>query len=377
MHIGLRRAVLASVGLLIVGCAEEKVTPPLLLTPVAQEQPAQVSSKYRAADCHLHLVDFLQRTDGIRAAMAAMDKCGVEDAVVSGMPVVKQWPEDDRTRPEYYLDDDARCYWYSATDILVARQVQSLSPTEQKRFHPIICGFNGADQNAIDHVMRMVDWYPGFWQGIGEVMARHDDLTALTYGDPARADGKALGRIFDFAADHDLPVFLHSNMGSVWKREPIYAAEVEGAVKNHPRTKFVWCHSGISRRIDIPTITDVIDSMLNKYPNLHVDISWVVYETYLTKGGQVNPDWVKLIEAHPDRFIIGTDKVGHFKDYPQEITKYYVFLDALKPETARKLARENLLSVLPKSPATLTHDEQIVLNGQVLPPDSELLRAGK
>ena len=374
MRVRLMGAVLAGLGWSIAGCVDNHVTPPVLNPQLAQ---AAGAAKYRAADCHLHLVDFLQRTDGIRVAMAAMDKCGVEDAVVSGMPVVKQWPEDDRTRPEYYLDDDARCYWYSATDILVARQVQSLSPADQKRFHPIICGFNGADRNAIDHVMRMVDWYPGFWQGIGEVMARHDDLTALTYGDPARADGKALGRLFDFAADHDLPIFLHSNMGSVWKREPIYAPEVEAAVKDHPRTRFVWCHSGISRRIDIPTITQLIATMLDKYPNLHVDVSWVVYESYLTKGGQVNADWVKLIEAHPDRFMIGTDKVGHFSDYPQEITKYYMFLDALKPETAKRLVRENLLSVLPKAGAQLTREEQVALNGQILPGGSELLTAKK
>src|SRR5580692_327083 len=111
MNNGLRRAALFGIGFAIAGCAEPQVTPPLLVTQSAQPQPSvppltsvQLASiKYRAADCHLHLVDFLQRTDGIRAAMAAMDKCGVEDAVVSGMPVVKQWPEDDRTRPEYYL----------------------------------------------------------------------------------------------------------------------------------------------------------------------------------------------------------------------------------------------------------------------------------
>jgi len=94
----------------------------------------------------------------------------------------------------------------------------------------------------------------------------------------------------------------------------------------------------------------VLDGLVNTYPNLYVDVSWVVYENdLLTKDGQPNADWLALIEAHPERFMIGSDKVGHFKDYPQEILKYYKFLDALKPETAKKLARENLLSVLPKT----------------------------
>lgn len=302
-----------------------------------------------------------------------MDACGVEDAIVSGMPLMKEWPQDERMRPEYYLDDDSRCYWYSATDVLVARQVQSLPPEQRRRFHPTICGFNGADRNALDHVKRMIDWYPDFWQGIGEVMTRHDDLTALTYGDPARADNLALAAVFDFAGAHDLPVFLHSNVGSVWKHEPIYMPEVEAAVKAHPRTRFVWCHAGISRRIEIPTLTRELGRMLRAYPNLHADVSWVVYETNLLKGGRPDPRWLALIEAFPDRFMIGTDKVGHFADYPQEVLKYYPFLDALQPATAHKLVRENLLAVLPKRPARLTDDETASLNGH-LPAGTELLR---
>ena len=342
------------------------------VSPAPTTESASV--RYRMADCHLHLVDFLQRTDGIRAALVAMDRCGVEEAVVSGMPVVKQWPQAERLRPEYYLEDDSRCYWYSATDVLVARQVQSLPADQQRRIHPTICGFNGADRNALDHIKRMIDWYPGFWQGIGEVMARHDDLTALTYGEPARADNLAMSRIFTFAGEHDLPVFLHSNIGSVWKHDAIYREEVETAVRDHPNTRFVWCHAGISRRIEIPTLTQNLEEMLRKYPNLQVDVSWVVYETnLLTKDGKPNEQWVKLIEAFPDRFMIGSDKVGHFGNYPDEILKYYNFLDALRPTTAQKLARENLLSVLPKAPARLTDEEAASINGGQ-PVGTELLK---
>jgi hypothetical protein len=352
--------------LVVMGCQSPRTSPP---TQVALPSAAvQLQSlRYRMTDCHLHLVDFLQRTDGINAALAAMDRCGVEDAVISGMPVVKEWPGEERLRPEYYLSDDSRCYWYSATDVLVARQVMSLPAEQRKRFHPTICGFNGADRNAIDHIKRMVDWYPDFWQGIGEVMTRHDDLTALTYGEPARADNLALDSVFKFAGEHDLPIFLHSDIGSVWQREPIYENEVETAVSTHPNTRFVWCHAGISRRIEIPTLTQELRRMLEKYPNLWVDISWVVYENDLIKAGTPDPDWVKLIEAFPDRFLIGTDKVGHFADYPQEVQKYYMFLDVLRPITASKIACENLWSVLPKSPARLSIEESDLLNGRTSP----------
>jgi hypothetical protein len=314
-------------------------TAPTSATPAAD-------GRRRLSDCHVHLVDFLQRTDGIRAVVEAMDKAGVDFAVISGMPVVKQWSAAEPVQPGYYLEDDARCYWYSATDVLVARELMSLPEADRKRFHPIICGFNAADRNAADHIRRMLEWYPGLWQGIGEVMSRHDDLTALTYGEVARADSVTLAPVFELAAEKGLPVFLHSNVGSVWKREPIYLAELEGAVKVHLKTRFVWCHAGVSRRIDVPTLPAEVRRLLTAYPNLWVDLSWVVFETYLAPGGKPSPEWVALIEAFPDRFLIGSDKVGRFGNYPGEIRKFDVLLDALKPDTARKVGRDNLAAVL-------------------------------
>ncbi len=312
--------------------------------------------KYRLSDCHLHLVDFLQKTEGIKAVVAAMDRCGVDHAMICGMPLVKKWSIQEPVQPGYYLDDDARCYWYSATDVFVAREVGRLPERERRRFHPFICGFNGADRNAIDHVRRMIEWYPGFWEGIGEVMSRHDDLTALTYGDVAQANSISLDPIYELGAEYDLPVSVHSNVSSVWKREPLYLAEMEGAWKKHPRTRFIWCHAGISRRVVVPTLTQELRRILGTYPNVFVDVSWVVFETNLMPEGRPNPEWVSLMEAHPTRFLIGSDKVARFGNYEDETLKYYPFLDALKPETARRVARDNFLALLPKKGAVLKED---------------------
>ncbi len=154
------------------------------------------------------------------ALFKAMDDTGVPDAAIIGMPVVKKWEETEERRPTYYLDSDSHTYWYSATDFLVAKAILDLPKEKQKRLHPFICGINSADRNAVDHVERMLAMYPNFWQGIGEVFFRHDDLTALTYGDPARADSKAFGRILDLAATHNLPVLMHSNIGPAWRQQP-------------------------------------------------------------------------------------------------------------------------------------------------------------
>ena len=61
--------------------------------------------------------------------------------------------------------------------------------------------------------------------------------------------------------------------------------------------------------------------------------------------GVSKPAWIQLIEAHPERFMIGSDTVGRFASLTEEIDKYDVLLGALTPTTARQVARDNFLSV--------------------------------
>ena len=302
---------------------------------------------YEMVDGHLHLFNFVQETSGARALLKAMDDAGVTESVVLGMPLVKKWDEGDPIRPTYYLDNDSRAYWYSATDFLVARAILDLPKDQQVRLHPFICGFNSADRNAVDHVSRMLALYPDFWQGIGEVFLRHDELTALTYGDVPRADSSAFGRLLDLAASRDLPVLVHSNIGAAWRQQPDYLFEMESALRLHPNTRVIWAHAGISRRIVIANHTEILRRMLARYANLAIDLSWVLFDQEIAPGGVLDRKWVSLIEEYPGRFVIGSDAVASFDQYKPTLSRYCILLNELKPETARKVARDNFLNLLP------------------------------
>ncbi|EJT83655.1 amidohydrolase 2 [Pseudomonas putida S11] len=204
---------------------------------------------YRYSDAHLHYVDFFQESEGMPALIKAMDAAGIEQSMISGVPVAKKWHEDEPKRPRYYAGDDAEAYWYSATDTYVAAALQQLPDEQRKRFHPFLAGFNPVDKNAASHIERMLDLHPGLWQGIGEVFTRHDDLTALTSGDTPRANNEAMARIYHLAAERDLPVLLHSNITSKRERNPLYLAEIEEPLRNHPHTRFIWAHAGSSMEI--------------------------------------------------------------------------------------------------------------------------------
>ncbi len=120
---------------------------------------------YRYSDAHLHYVDFFQESEGMPALLKAMDAAGIEQSMISGIPVAKKWHEDEPKRPRYYAGDDADAHWYSATDTHVAAALASKPPIEQrKRFHPFLTGFNPVDKNAVSHIERMLDMYPGLWR---------------------------------------------------------------------------------------------------------------------------------------------------------------------------------------------------------------------
>ena len=61
-----------------------------------------------------------------------------------------------------------------------------------------------------------------------------------------------------------------------------------------------------------------------------------------------------MLETFPDRFVIGSDIVAKFAHYPEKIQRYYVVLDALSPATARKVARDNFINLMPRAGAVLS-----------------------
>ncbi len=303
---------------------------------------------YPTWDSHLHYLDFTQRTDGFPALVKEMDAVGVEKAVIFGMPIVKMWSAADPVRPDYYLDTDARGYYYSATDFILAQELLRQPKEVQTRFYPFISGINPLDQNAAEYIETLLRLYPGFWKGIGEVMSRHDDLTAFTYGEPPQADHPALMKVYQVAARHQLPVLIHHNISSASKRDPIYLAEMERALKANPKTVFIWAHVGISRRVEVPSLLPEVDRVLATYPNLYFDLSWIVFENYIAASEKSLVDWTRLIEKYPDRFMIGSDKVGHWTTYPGEMNKYNRLLKKLSPETAALISKGNLQRLVVK-----------------------------
>ena len=320
----------------------------ILLAPwvIAAPQTQTSASNYYYSDAHVHVVDFFQEGDPLPELIRAMDKGNIDHAMISGIPLMKKWHENEPKRPRYYAGDDAGMYWYSATDSYVAEAYRKLPKDQQARLHPFLCGFNPTDKNADKHLRQMLETYPDVWQGIGEVLTRHDDLTALTQDDTPRANNEAMYRVYRVAAEFGLPVLLHSNITSKRERNPLYISEINDALAAHTDVNFIWAHAGTSATLHryqdkLDFLLAELEKLLANHKNLYVDLSWTVLESYLlNKDHKAVAGWVALVEQYPTRFMIVSDALG----------SYTPFLDALSKETARKVARDNFLALLPPKP---------------------------
>ena len=109
-------------------------------------------------------------------------------------------------------------------------------------------------------------------------MSRHDDLTNLTTGERPRADHPALVRVCRFAGQHFLPVSIHHNIAPISRnsneiKDPLYLDELVELLSNCSwedggvtyKTIFIWCHAGISRRVNIKNLPFWIQEVLEAF----------------------------------------------------------------------------------------------------------------
>ncbi|HEU4941447.1 MAG TPA: hypothetical protein VFT97_07480 [Candidatus Eisenbacteria bacterium] len=102
-------------------------------SPGVSAQPrAKSTGTYEFNDCHFHLTNYVQEGITVRHFLSIMGK-RVGRSALFGIPLQQQWSyriSGDQA-PTYYLDSDARLYYYSFTDAQIAMAYKSLSNADQ------------------------------------------------------------------------------------------------------------------------------------------------------------------------------------------------------------------------------------------------------
>jgi hypothetical protein len=276
---------------------------------------------YRFTDAHLHYVNYVLQTQTFQNLFTEMDKNKIERAVVFGLGYVISWPDIRPHREKYYVDprsgmDNAPpVYLTKMGDYRLLMDYGKLPPQRKAMIYPFLQAINVTDRNEIYYVLEMFNNHPELC-GIGELMIRQGALNQVTYLTPA-GDSVALDPILDFAAANRMPVLLHQNLADEISKspedllDPIYLKEITDLLARHPETTVIWAHTGISRNLYIRDHLTLLTRLLVAHPNLYFDLSWIVWENGIEKDLEA---WADLIVSYPDRFMLGSDKIGSFKD---------------------------------------------------------------
>jgi hypothetical protein len=327
----------------------------------AANKPGQAPD-YLFNDSHFHLTNYVQKGTDIHRYLEIMgDKVG--RSTLFGIPLQQQWSyaNSGDFAPTYYLQTDAPLYYYSFTDAYIARVYQSLAKEQQARLDPTITGFNPTDMYAVDHIRRVLELFPGVFSGIGEFSIHKEFVSSKVAGETASLTNPALDRILDFCGETGLAVIIHNDIDMPFAKsgtEPIYLKQMKDLLRRHPNATIIWAHLGLGRvvhpvqgqasedTVERSTAYQEIVEQLVSDPTLnHVyyDISWDEVAKYAIATPQTVRRTVEAFNAHPERFLFGTDNVAP-SDQETQLRVYHLWDPVwaqLTPDASVKIRKGN------------------------------------
>ncbi len=209
----------------------------------------------------------------------------------------------------------------------------SISP-ERASYRP---GWDGDDPKLLETLDALLA--SGRFKGIGEISAVHFPLPGFAEADYDPM-GATMTGVLALARKYRVPVLLHVE----WTR----MRELSSLLEKFPDVPVIWAHGGY-------TPLFIARRMIERHPNLVYELSartWPSHPrspdyTILRDGSNVWPEWLALIEAHPGRFIVGTD--ASQRSEGSDAMKYasvQAFLRQLSPAARERVGRANILGLV-------------------------------
>ncbi|MFZ3058186.1 MAG: amidohydrolase family protein [Candidatus Methanoperedens sp.] len=211
--------------------------------------------------------------------------------------------------------------------------------------------WHGSDNGFLEKLGN--DVRSGRYFAMGEFEARHYPSNTNNRDVHMPVDSKAMQVVFLASSDTGIPFVLHH------EAEDELLPELERMLVKYPEVKVIWAHAGRNRnpvtwaKFSRP---DAVREFLNKYPNLYFDflaskpgsryqtgyVEGIMYDV-TPSGASLNPEWKKLIEDFPDRFVLGSDvNSGRFGEYDRVMNTYRtIILQGVREDVAEKIAYKN------------------------------------
>ena len=196
--------------------------------------------------------------------------------------------------------------------------------------------------------------------GFGEMMAEHVSLGPDHPYGAVPPDHPLLLLLADIAARYDVPIDLHMeavpeemplpeglrsppNPASLHANIPAF----ERLLSHNPKAKIIWAHAGWDQtgRRTTALMADLLQRHSNLYMSIKIGRDSRPENRPMNSPGEIRPEWLALIRAFPDRFLIGSDQFylspRAAQRFPQRTEVVNEFLSVLPAELARKVGYEN------------------------------------
>jgi len=172
--------------------------------------------------------------------------------------------------------------------------------------------------------------YPGTFKWAGELNVMKQALLGNLHEPATPKSIDAWAPFMKVLRERNIPVTLHSDLGN--DAEPTkFLYLMQHVLKKYPNNKIVWAHMGLSKelsKMDPNRHVAIMKDLLDRYPNLMLDISWdVLYNAY-HQWGDI---FIKFFNAYSTRILPGSDFVAAgTKSYDQYAKELEVTSRALK-----------------------------------------------
>ena len=204
----------------------------------------------------------------------------------------------------------------------------------------------------------------------GEMTALHLCLNPRHHFWAAAPDHPLFLLLADVAARHDLPIDLHlealardretpASLQSRCAKNPLQLEAtipaLERLLDHNERARIVWQHVGWDNTGELTA--ELLSRLLAAHGNLYIAVKAVpsrgkpAPNGLASEGGAMREEWIELIRAFPDRFVVGSDEFvrgdevsGGYRK-PPFFEETWRLMQELPDEVQQKVFRDNALAI--------------------------------
>ena len=165
-------------------------------------------------------------------------------------------------------------------------------------------------ENILQKIELLDKEYPNVFNWMGEVNLLKQALLN-NFHEPATLEDIINWKGFmKKLHDKNIPINIHSDLGNN-EDNTKYLFLIEEVLNQYPKNKIIWAHMGLSKELSNMNPDEhlnIMSRLLNKYPNLMLDITWRVLEDNYFK--KYRKKYVDFFNKYSERILPGTDFVA-------------------------------------------------------------------